>query len=111
MFLGKSVGNEKDCSQQTAYLIDQEVRKIIDKNYERARKILSENMDKLHTMSDALMKYETIDADQIKQIMQNEEVTPPKDWEPSKKKPVSSSSDGNNSSDESVFDDTLPETS
>ncbi len=111
VFLGKSVGNEKDCSEQTAYLIDKEVRNIIDKNYERARKILEENIDKLHIMADALIKYETIDAAQIKQIMQNQEITPPKDWEPSHKKPSGTSGNSDNSGDESVFDDTLPETS
>ncbi len=81
VFLGKSVGNEKECSEQTAFMIDQEVRKIIDRNYERARKILIENMEKLHLMSEVLMKYETIDKVQIAAIMNGDPIKEPKDWE------------------------------
>jgi cell division protease FtsH len=61
VFLGKSMGKERECSEQTAYQIDQEVRKVIDRNYSRARKVLDDHMEELHAMAKALMKYETID--------------------------------------------------
>lgn len=53
---------------------------IVDRNYERARRILVDNIDKLHTMADALIKYETIDSDQIDDIMSGREIRPPKGW-------------------------------
>ena len=71
---------KQEISDETASKIDLEVRKIIDRNYERAYKILQDNKDKLHTMSEALMKYETIDDVQIKQIMDGKTITPPKGW-------------------------------
>ncbi|MCK9237501.1 MAG: ATP-dependent zinc metalloprotease FtsH [Thiopseudomonas sp.] len=67
-------------SAETAKLIDQEVRGIIDDCYETAKRILVENRDKLDTMADALMKYETIDSDQIDDIMSGRTVREPKDW-------------------------------
>jgi len=67
-------------SEETAHLIDEEVRAIIDRNYERAKKILVENMDKLHLMAEALMKYETIDREQIDAIMAGRMPGPPSDW-------------------------------
>ncbi len=80
VFLGRSVTQHKNVSDDTAHTIDEEIRSFIDRNYERARNILIENMDKLHIMSDALMKYETIDSDQIDDIMQGKTPRPPKDW-------------------------------
>ena len=80
VFLGRSVTQHKNVSDQTALAIDEEVRKIIDKNYKLAEKLLNENLDKLHAMAEALMKYETIDADQIKDIMEGRTPRPPKDW-------------------------------
>ncbi|MCV5263587.1 ATP-dependent metalloprotease, partial [Escherichia coli] len=65
VFLGRSVTQTKHMSDDTAKLIDDEVRQIIDRNYDRAKKILEDNMDIMHAMKDALMKYETIDARQI----------------------------------------------
>ena len=67
-------------SAPTAQIIDEEIRAIIDRNYERARNILEENIEKLHLMADALMKYETIDVDQINAIMEGREPGPPSDW-------------------------------
>ena len=61
-------------------MIDSEIRDIIERNYERAKTILNEDMDKLHAMAKALMKYETIDAKQIDDIMKGEEPQPPADW-------------------------------
>jgi cell division protease FtsH len=62
VFLGRTVTQHKNVSDETARLIDKEVRAVIDRNYDRAKKILQDNMDILHSMKDALMKYETIDA-------------------------------------------------
>ncbi len=80
VFLGHSVSQNKGVSDETNHTIDEEVRAIIDRNYERTKNILVENMDKLHKMADALVKYETIDADQITDIMEGREPRPPQDW-------------------------------
>lgn len=73
-------GAPKVVSEATAKLIDEEVRKIIDRNYERARQVLLDNMDILHAMKDALMKYETIDMPQIKNLMERKPVGEPAGW-------------------------------
>ncbi|PKM22922.1 MAG: ATP-dependent metalloprotease [Gammaproteobacteria bacterium HGW-Gammaproteobacteria-14] len=80
VFLGKSVTQSKHMSEQTAEEIDREVRAIIDLCYGRAKKILEANRDKLEAMAQALMQYETIDADQIDDIMSGKPPRPPKDW-------------------------------
>ena len=80
VFLGKSMGKERECSEQTVYQIDQEVRKVIDRNYERARKVLEEHKSELHAMADALMKYETIDRGQIADIMAGKIARKPDNW-------------------------------
>ena len=88
VFLGRSVTQHKQVSDDTAHAIDEEVRKIIDSNYERAKTILDENLDKLHMMAQALVKYETIDEKQIRDIMNGKEPRPPEDWvEPSGETP------------------------
>ena len=81
VFLGHSVAQRKTVSDETAHTIDGEVRKIIDFNYERAKTILIDNLDKLHVMAKALIKYETIDSDQIDDIMDGKTPRAPKDWE------------------------------
>ena len=81
VFLGHSVTQRKTVSDETAHTIDGEVRKIIDFNYERAKTILMDNLDKLHAMAKALIKYETIDSDQIDDIMEGKTPRPPQDWE------------------------------
>ena len=81
VFLGHSVTKHKECSDETTHLIDQEVRNIIDDNYTRAEQILNEHLDKLHMMADALMKYETIDSNQIDDIMQGKTPRPPNGWD------------------------------
>ncbi|MCE2715312.1 MAG: ATP-dependent zinc metalloprotease FtsH [Acidibacter sp.] len=70
VFLGRSVTQTKQVSDETAHAIDQEVRRVIESNYQRAKDILQTNLDKLHAMADALMKFETIDDGQIKDIME-----------------------------------------
>ncbi len=81
VFLGQSVTQRKSVSDSTAMRIDEEVRAIVDKNYARARDLLTENMDVLHAMADALMRYETLDADQIDDLMAGREPRPPADWD------------------------------
>lgn len=81
VFLGRSVNQNKEVSDQTARQIDDEVRAIIDRNFQHAKDILSNNMDKLHSMAEGLIKYETIDANQIKEIMLGKAPSPPDDWE------------------------------
>lgn len=73
-------GKPKDISDQTARLIDEEVKAIIDRNYAKAKQVLHDNEDILHAMKDALMKYETINAKQIKELMERKPVTPPEGW-------------------------------
>jgi cell division protease FtsH len=80
IFLGRSVTQHKQMSDVTAHAIDEEIRSIIDNNYRRAQQILEENMDKLHAMAEALIKYETIDETQIKDIMAGRVPRPPADW-------------------------------
>jgi cell division protease FtsH len=80
VFLGHSVTQHKSVSDDTANSIDHEIRRIIDTNYERAEKLLKENIDKLHAMAKALIKYETIDKDMIDEIMEGKVPSPPKDW-------------------------------
>ena len=81
VFLGRSAASQsKSFSGNTAISIDVEVRKIIDECYARAEKILEDNRDKLELMKDALMEYETIDADQIDDIMNGQKPRPPADW-------------------------------
>jgi cell division protease FtsH len=69
VFLGRSVTQQRQVSPVTAQAIDAEVRKIIDRNYRRTKQILSDHLDKLHAMADALMRLETIGKDQIDDIM------------------------------------------
>ena len=80
VFLGHSVTKHKTVSDQTQDLIDEEVRSIIEQNYQRSTKILKENEQRLHVMADALIRYETIDVEQIKDIMEGREPRPPQDW-------------------------------
>ena len=73
-------GKGAHMSDDTAHAIDEEIRAVIDRNYERAKQILENNLDKLHKMAEALMKYETIDREQIDAIMAGREPGPPRDW-------------------------------
>jgi cell division protease FtsH len=81
VFLGKSAGSARShVSAETAKLIDEEVRLIIDQCYETARTILIENRDKLDAMVEALLEYETIDRAQIDDIMAGRTPRPPSNW-------------------------------
>jgi cell division protease FtsH len=81
VFLGRSVTQHKQVSDVTAHAIDEEVRRVIENNYQRARQILTSSLDKLHAMSDALMKYETIDEEQLRDIMAGKPPKPPAGWD------------------------------
>jgi len=81
VFLGRSVTQHKAVSDLTAKQIDEDVRALITRNYDRAKNILTENLDKLHTMAKLLITYETIDSDQIDAIMEGREPGAPKGWD------------------------------
>jgi cell division protease FtsH len=81
VFLGRSVTQHKQVSDVTAHVIDEEIRVLIDSNFQRAKGILERDIEILHKMAEALIKYETIDDSQIADIMQGREPKPPADWE------------------------------
>jgi cell division protease FtsH len=81
VFLGRSVTKQKTVSDVTVKKIDDEIRSIVDKCYKDAETILQKNIDKLHIMSDALMKFETIGESQIAEIMEGKDPNPPEDWD------------------------------
>ena len=83
VFLGRSITQHKQVSDVTAHAIDEEVRRVIDLNFQRARQILTLHLDKLHTMAEALIKYETVDEEQLKDLMAGRTPKPPKDWDDS----------------------------
>ena len=80
VFLGRSVTQHKSISNETASKIDGVVRGILDRAYARSTRLLTDNLDKLHTMAEALLQYETIDARQIDDIMAGRQPGPPADW-------------------------------
>ena len=83
VFLGRSVTQHKQVSDITVKTIDEEVRRIIDQSYHDAAKILKTNIKRLHKMAEALIKYETLDENQIGDIMNDKEPRPPEDWDQS----------------------------
>jgi cell division protease FtsH len=91
VFLGRSVTQHKQVSDVTAHAIDEEIRHVIEANYKRAREILVAALDKLHLMAEALIKYETLGDEQLKDIMEGRPPKPPADWDEalSNKPPVS----------------------
>jgi len=90
VFLGRSVTQHKNVSEATMQKVDAEIRRIIDEQYALARKILEENRDKVEAMTKALLEWETIDAEQIDDIMNGKPPRPPK---PTQMKPRSSTPD------------------
>ncbi|MCI0542180.1 ATP-dependent zinc metalloprotease FtsH [bacterium] len=93
VFLGRSVGKATTVSEETAREIDVEVRSIIDKAYGQTKAFLEEKIDILHKMAEALMKYETIDAPMIDELMAGKEPTPPKGWDEKRHTSVEPSSE------------------
>ena len=92
VFLGRSVTKTTNMSEQTMQKVDSEVRRIIDQQYALARKLIEDNKDKMHAMAKALLEWETIDSDQLDDIMAGKEPRPPKDWTP--RAPNSGGGDG-----------------
>ena len=88
VFLGKSVTKNKHVSDDTAKVIDEEVQKIMFTNYELAKQIITDNMDILHAMKDALLKYETIDSAQLDDLMARREVREPQEDRGEAKEPM-----------------------
>lgn len=80
VFLGRDVTTHKNLSNSTAEMVDKEIRRIIDEQYARARKIIEENRDKVEIMAKALLEWETLDAEQINDIMDGKEPRPPADY-------------------------------
>jgi len=87
VFLGHSVTQHKGVSDETSHVIDEEIRLIIDHNYTRAKNLLTENIEKLNIMAEALLKYETINAEQIDDIMEGKNPRPPIGWDDDDSKP------------------------
>src|SRR5471032_2854223 len=86
VFLGRSVTKQVNVSEETMRKVDAEVRRIIDEQYTVARTLIEGNKDKMHAMAKALLEWETIDGEQIEDIMQGKPPRPPKDWTPSSPK-------------------------
>ncbi|MDR2331946.1 MAG: ATP-dependent zinc metalloprotease FtsH [Burkholderiaceae bacterium] len=82
VFLGRSVTKTTNISEETMQKVDVEVRRIIDEQYNLARKLIEENSDKMHAMAKAMLEWETIDAEQLDDIMAGKPPRPPKDWTP-----------------------------
>jgi len=82
VFLGRSVTKTNNISEATMQKVDAEVRKLIDQQYAFARNLIESNKDKIHAMAKALLEWETIDRDQIDDIMAGRAPRPPKDWTP-----------------------------
>jgi cell division protease FtsH len=82
VFLGRSVTKTTNMSEETMQKVDAEVRRIIDDQYALARRLIEENSDKMHVMAKALLEWETIDSDQLDDIMGGKPPRPPKDWSP-----------------------------
>ena len=108
VFLGRSVTQHKSVSDDTARRIDEVVRSILDKALVETRQILTDNMDKLHVMAEALLQYETIDAAQIDEIMDGKVPGPPAGWESSDDK--KSGKDDDDASSPAGLDGPVPQT-
>ena len=88
VFLGRSVTKTTTMSEETMRKVDSVIRRIIDEQYTIARKLIEDNKEKIHAMAKALLEWETIDAEQIDDIMNGKPPRPPKDWTPSINKAV-----------------------
>lgn len=105
VFLGRSVTQHKNVADDTARVIDEEIREFVDRNYTRSANILTENLDILHLMAEALIKYETIDSDQINEIMQGKQPSPPADWDDTDGSTRTSGKSRKSASDEKTQED------
>jgi cell division protease FtsH len=109
VFLGHSVTRHKEISEETAKNIDGEIKALVDRNYDRAHKLLEDNLEILHKMSEALVKYETLDAKQVDEIMAGKEPTPPEGWNDTVKPKPPASGDAANENQNKA--DTVSESS
>jgi cell division protease FtsH len=82
VFLGRSVTRTTNISEDTMRKVDAEVRRIIDEQYAVARNLIETHQDKMHAMANALLEYETLDNEQLRDIMEGRPPRPPKDWTP-----------------------------
>ncbi|MEP7283932.1 MAG: cell division protein FtsH, partial [Rubrivivax sp.] len=87
VFLGRSITKQVNMSEATMVRVDKEVRRIIDEQYAQARRLIEDNQDKMHALAKALLEWETIDAEQIDEIMSGKVPRPPKDWVPNPARP------------------------
>jgi cell division protease FtsH len=87
VFLGRSVTKTTTMSEETMRKVDLVIRRIIDDQYNVARKLIEDHKDKMHAMAQALLDWETIDSEQIDDIMSGKPPRPPKDWTPPANKP------------------------
>ncbi|MEW6694135.1 ATP-dependent zinc metalloprotease FtsH [Tepidimonas thermarum] len=94
VFLGRSITKTTHMSEETMRQVDAEVRRIIDEQYALARRLIEDNKDKMHALAKALLEWETIDADQIDDIMAGRPPRPPKDMSPSSPTPGGGDSGG-----------------
>ena len=106
VFLGRSVTRTNNVSSSTLLKIETEIRRIIDEQYALARRLIEENSDKMHAMAKAMLEWETIDAEQLDDIMAGKEPRPPKDWTP--RTPPSSGGDNSSGGTPAVATDTAP---
>jgi cell division protease FtsH len=106
VFLGRSVTKTTNMSEDTMQKVDAEVRRIIDEQYALARRLIEEHSDKMHTMAKALLEWETIDSDQLDDIMAGKEPRPPKDWSP--RMPPTGSEGGSGGGTPAVKTDAAP---
>ena len=105
VFLGRSVTKTTNMSEETMQKVDAEVRRIIDEQYAQARRLIEEHSDNMHAMAKALLEWETIDSDQLDDIMAGKEPRPPKDWTA---RVVSTGSDGGSGGTPAVKTETAP---
>jgi cell division protease FtsH len=94
VFLGRSVTRTTQVSEATMQTVDSEIRRIIDEQYALARKLIEENSDKMHAMAKALLDFETIDAEQIDDIMAGRPPRPPKPSQSQPQPPKDNASGG-----------------
>jgi cell division protease FtsH len=80
VFLGRSITKQVNVSEETMQKVDKQIRRIIDDQYAAARKLIEDNKDKMHALANALLEWETIDSDQIEDIIEGRPPRPPKDW-------------------------------
>lgn len=109
IFLGRDFVQKQEYSEKTAIDIDEEVRKIISRNYERAKKVLEENQEALHRIAAALLEFESLDGDQIDRIIRGEKIEGPKRTPPLTPPPAPATGEKPSVAREPVFHHPLPE--